>query len=808
MDSAESIQRVINIIKKALKEADVRAVVVAAMRDVTNQLIQIANLAAKNDESYKKHLEAEVERHSNAVASLMSRKNRLPALANVKRLFDCLRDDLHEIVKSKELSLGQLDKIMSYGERLSARILADALNDRGISCEYFSTTNMIVTDDNFGSAVVDFKRTNNNIAKYFGEHRKLQIATGFISSSESGKTTTLGRGGSDYTASIIGAALKVKLIEIWTGVSGFMTANPDKVKNAFPIESMSYAEASEMSYFGAKVLHPRTIQPALEKNIHIRIKNTFNPNAPGTFIEKHAAPAKGLIRGISSVSDIVILRLQGGGMAGTFGVSGRLFGALGRARVNVVLITQGSSENSISVAIVPQDVDKARNAIETEFAPERRAHLVEDVIISRDLSIITVVGEGMLHRRGMAGRLFQTLGRNGVNIVAIAQGSSELNISAVISKADEIKALNSVHAAFFTPEHKIINIFQVGVGLIGNTLLRQVSEQKSSLEREHGYRIRIAGIADSSKMLFDREGIGLQSWRATLSGSRVKMNIKNFVETMRAMNMPESVFVDCTASENVASHYADILEAGISIVTPNKRANSGTFKDYQELKTRASRHGVKFLYETNVGAGLPVISTLKDLLLSGDEVVKIEAILSGTLSYIFNHFNGKKSFSAIVKEARKLGFTEPDPRSDLDGMDVARKILILAREAGFSLELKDMQVESLLSARCRKAKSIEEFFKLLQKEDGIFEKKRRDAEKAGMALRYIATLKNGRATVSLSTIGKNHPFYSLSGNDNVIAFTTKRYKATPIVIKGPGAGAEVTAAGVFADILRIASPVA
>jgi len=808
MGSPEMIGKVIGIVKNTLKSADVPAVAVSAMHNITNTLIEIAHLAEKNDESYKKRVSELSERHTKAVISLVGKKSRQSSLSNIERLIDSLRESLEKIESSGKLSRENLDEIMSYGERLSATILTDALNDKGVPCEYLDASAVIVTDDNFGSALVDFKRTYEKIARHFQSHKKLQIITGFIAATDDGRITTLGRGGSDYTGSIIGSGLNVKLIEIWTDVSGFMTADPKKVPSAFPIESMSYAEASEMSYFGAKVIHPKTLQPALEKNIPILIRNTFDEKAPGTLIEKRVSPAKGLVRGISSVNEISILRIQGGGMSGIYGTSGRLFGALGKAKVNVVLITQGSSENSITIAVAPRDAEIAKNAIDTEFEHERKARLINDVIVEKDLSIITVVGEGMRERRGMAGRFFQTLGRNGVNVVAIAQGSSELTISAVVGKSDEIKALNAVHAAFFTPEHKIINIFQVGVGLIGNTLLRQVGEQKNSLEKEHGYITRVVGLADSQKMLFDSVGINLKTWRKALSAGKEQMEIGGFVEKMKKMNLPESVFVDCTASEDIAKNYADILGAGISIVTPNKRANSGPFKNYQNFKTIASKHGVKFLFETNVGAGLPVISTLKDLVLSGDNVVKIEAVLSGTLSYIFNHFDGKKGFSDIVKEARKLGFTEPDPRSDLDGMDVARKILILSREAGFPLEMKDIKVEGLLSAKSKRAKSIDDFLRQLEKEDDTFEKKRKDAQKKGSVLRYIATLKNGRAAVSLQAVGEDHPFYSLSGNDNVIAFTTERYKKTPIVIKGPGAGAEVTAAGVFADILRIASPLA
>lgn len=807
MNSPETIERVVSIVKMSRKDSRVPVVVVSAMRGVTNQLIQIAELAPQRRVSFRKLLQNIEKRHKDSIKSLVGKQAQKTSLKNFDAVFSELVRDLQGVSLTGTLSGSTRDKIISYGERLSARLLADILNDRKVPSEYLDMRTLIVTDSSFGAATIDFKETNKNIRKHFGNRAKLQIATGFIAATKDKRTTTIGRGGSDYTASIIGAALGAWVIEIWTGVSGVMTADPQKVKDAVPIRTMSYEEASEISYFGAEVIHPATMRPALEKNIPIHIKNTFDPKVSGTLIAKKSIPDDILIKGISAVSGVAVLSIHGIGMAGAYGISGRLFSALGREKINVILITQGSSEYSISIAVSSPDANVAKSVIEKEFAPERRVHAIDNVAVERELSIIAIVGEGMRHQRGLAGRLFQTLGRNGINIVAIAQGSSELNVSAVISQRDEIKALNAVHAAFFAPERRTINIFQVGVGLIGSALLEQIHEQKDSLAREHGYAIRVVGIANTRTFAFSPKGINTSSWRKALEKSRTKMNVKDFVEAMKKMGLPESVFVDCTASEDVASCYADVLRAGISVVTPNKRANSGTYKQYKELKRHALKHGVKFLYETNVGAGLPVISTINDLTLSGDKIIKIEAILSGTLSYIFNNFSDKKGFSEIVAEARKLGYTEPDPRSDLDGMDVARKILILAREAGFPLEIKDVKVKGLLSPQLQKAKSIVDFFAKLKYEDSAFEKKRAAAEKNGQVLRFIATLEKGKATVSLQAVGKTHPFYSLSGNDNVIAFTTKRYSTTPIVIKGPGAGAKVTAAGVFADILRIPSRV-
>jgi len=804
MGSSEAIRRVIAIIKKPQKDGRIAAVVVSAMSGVTDQLVAIATRAAAKDESYKELIQQLEIRHVKAARALVSKRNRAHTLATIDRLIDSLEDLARGVYLLHELSPAALDYIMSYGERLSAHLLTSALTDYGVQAEYLNACEIITTDEEFGRAVVDFKTTGKAIRTYFRKHQHLQVVTGFIAATPRKAITTLGRGGSDYSASIVGAALDATGIEIWTDVSGVLTADPRKVKDALPIPTMSYKEAVEMSYFGAKVIHPPTMQPALEKNIPILIKNTFEPKAPGTVIGKTSGTNHGLARGISSISDIAVLQVEGSGMVGTRGVAGRLFGALGKARVNVLLISQASSEHSISIAVVPTEAQAAKNAIDEEFTFERRSHLIEEVSITRDLSIIAVVGENLRHQRGVAGRLFETLGRNGINIVALAQGSSELNISVVIDKKYETKALNAVHDAFFSPERKTLNIFLVGTGLVGSTLLKQFGEQKNFLEREHRLFVRIVGIANTARMHLNPEGIPPQSWKEVLSRSRTRMNIGKFILAMEQLALPGSVFVDCTASADVAASYASILGAGISVVTPNKMANSGTLQQYRELKLIAEKHNVRFLYEANVGAGLPVISTLDDLLLSGDRILKIEGVFSGTLSYIFNTFKGNKLFSETVAEAKRLGYTEPDPRSDLSGTDVARKILILARETGLPLELKDVKVESLLSPACRRAHSVEDFFRKLKREDGLFEKKKRAAEKKRKVLRYIATLEKGKAAVRLQAVDETHAFYPLSGSDNIIAFTTERYRLNPLVIKGPGAGAEVTAAGVFADILRTA----
>jgi len=804
MGSTEAIRRVIPIVRKQQHDARIAAVVVSAMSGVTDQLIDIATRAAAKDDSYKKLIRDIEKRHIKVATDLISERGRAEAISNIKALIDSLEGLARGVYLVSELSLGALDYVMSYGERLSAHLLTDALLDRGVRVEYLNARNIITTDETFGEALVNFPQTNKTIRAYFRKHPKLQIVTGFIASTPRKATTTLGRGGSDYSASILGAALKARSIEIWTDVSGVMTADPRKVKDALPIATMSYLEAAEMSYFGAKVLHPPTMRPAMENNIPIHIKNTFAPDAPGTIVSKKTEVLETHIKGITSVNNIAVIQVEGSGLSSVRGASGRLFGSLARAKVNVILITQASSQHSISLVVTTSEAERAREAIEEEFVLELQSRLINPVIITPNLSILSIVGEGMKNRRGIAGRFFQTIGQNGINIVAIAQGASELNISIVIKKEDSIKALNAVHAAFFSPEQVIINVFMVGTGIVGAALLKQIARQAEALEREHGYVVRLIALADEKRMVFDDNGgMQVEDWQKHLKTSKTKMNIRTFIEQMKAMDLPNSVFVDCTTSEEIAARYIDVFRAGVSIATPNKSANAGSYERYLALKAAASKYGVKYMYETNVGAGLPVLGTLKDLLLSGDRVRKIEAVLSGTLSHVFDNFKGTRSFSDVVLEARKLGLTEHDPRSDLSGQDVARKILILARDMGLPLKLKDVKVQNLLSERARKAPTVEKFFEQLKKEDHVYETKKRAAEKSGKVLRYVATLNKGKASVSLQAVDALHPFYVLYGNDNVVAFFTDRYQKSPLVIQGPGAGAEVTAAGLFADILRI-----
>lgn len=592
-------------------------------------------------------------------------------------------------------------------------------------------------------------------------------------------------------------------VEIWTNVDGLMTANPNKVKKALSINKISYTEAMEMSHFGTKIIHPEIIQSAQKKAAKILIKNSENSDFPGTLISEKS-DHNFAIQGISSISDIALLRLQGSGMVGVPGVSKRLFGALSNEKINIILISQASSEHSICFAVEPKSAEKAKQAIEKEFLEEIKNNKIDPVIIEKNLSIIAIVGENMRHTPGISAKLFSALGKNGINIAAIAQGSSELNISTVISKIDEEKALNAIHDAFFLSGTKTLNLFLAGCGQIGSTLLKQILEQNDFLQKNQSLEIKLIGIANSKKTFFDKNGIDFKNWKEKLE-SRESGTIEEFIEKMIKLNLPNSIFIDCTGNEKITENYERILKNSISIVTPNKKANSGSYKNYQDLKNTAKKSNVKFLYETNVGAGLPVISTLQDLLYSGDKIIKIEAVLSGTLSYIFNSFTGEKTFSDIVLEAKNKGYTEPDPRDDLNGIDAARKILILAREIGLPLEMKDVEVENLVPEDCRQTTSIEEFFTKLSTHNKEYAEKLSKAQAEQKRLCYIAKIENDEASIKLQTVDKNHPFSSLSGSDNIVSFTTNRYLERPLVIKGPGAGAEVTAAGVFADVIRIAN---
>lgn len=779
-------------------------VVFSAFNGVTDSLLDMSRRAAAGDASFRELYKQFRERHQQAIASLLYDGERDLVRADLDRQHAELGNMLEGIFLVREASPRTMDFVVSYGERSSAFIIAHAMRQEGIPAEFLDARTIVRTSNEFGNAKVDFGATNALISAHYAAHPgTVQVVTGFIGATESGLTTTLGRGGSDYTAAIIAAGLDAEVIEIWTDVDGVLTADPRKVKKAFTVPKMTYAEAMEMSHFGAKVIYPPTLQPALQKHIPLYIKNTFNPGFEGTYITDRRDPSGRAVTGISSINKVALLTLQGGGMFGVPGIAGRLFSCLASAGISVILITQGSSEHSITFAIPPELAEKARQQVEHEFGYEMEKKMVEPVKVEEDLSVIAIIGENMRYLPGISGRMFQALGKNGVNVIAIAQGSSELNISVVVSHADEAKAMNALHEAFFLSDTKELHLFMVGVGLIGSTLIAQIREQAGFLKEQRGLEIKIVGLSNTKKMLFREEGIDTADWETALSQSAEPVDLPAFIQKMKALNLTNTIFVDNTASEQVAALYETILESSISISTPNKVATSSSYQQYRRLKQIATRRGVQFRYETNVGAGLPVLSTLEDLIASGDRIIRIEGVLSGTMSYIFNNMQEGVRFSRIVAEAKRLGYTEPDPREDLGGADVRRKLLILARETGLSLETADIEVENILPAAAAEAPSIASFFEELEKSDDHFGELTANAARQGLSLRMVASLEKGKAKVGLKAVDAGHPFHALSGSDNMIVFTTERYKERPLVIRGPGAGAEVTAAGVFAEIIKI-----
>lgn len=804
--NSERINNVINILDKYyLSKREKIAVVFSAFQGVTDKLIEIGNFAYKRDMAYKKELEKLIKRHHSVIEDLNSAANSKKLIKEVTPLFEDLSEIVHGIYLVRELSDRTLDYLVSFGERLSNTIISATMNNRKFKTEYLDSSKLIKTDDNFGYAKVDFAKTNSNIVKYFSAHKATQIITGFIASTEDNEISTLGRGGSDYTASIYGAALSASEIVIWTDVDGILTADPRKVKDSFPLKAVTYEEAMEMSHFGAKVIHPPTMSPALNKKIKIRIKNTFNPEFPGTVILERESLVKFNMKGISSIDDISLVRVQGSGMVGVTGIASRMFGALARNNINIILITQGSSEHSICFAILPKHGASAKRAIEEEFKYEIREGQIGEVIVESDLSIIAVVGEDMKHTPGVSGKVFQALGKNGINIHAIAQGSSELNISLVISKECLGKALNVLHDDLFISQQQTLNIFMAGPGLVGSELLDLFNKQMIFIKSKFNTRIKVIGLANSKKMVFNSDGINITNWKKELNNSRMKSDPKKFIEKISELNLSNPIFVDCTALPVFVPYYKNILNLPVSIVTPNKIANSGKQKDYKLLQEISERNNVKFRYGTNVGAALPIINTLRDLINNGDEITKIEGVLSGTLSYIFNSLTDSSKFSEIVVKAKSMGYTEPDPRDDLTGLDVARKLLILIRESMIPFEMSNIKVENLVPVKARKVKSVDEFIKILKDNDTTIGNRISKAAYNGKKLCYIARYEKGKAKVGIEEISSSHPFYNLSGTDNIVAFSTKNYADKPLVIRGPGAGADYTAFGVFVDIMRISN---
>jgi bifunctional aspartokinase / homoserine dehydrogenase 1 len=800
----EAIRKVAEIVGHK-KDSQGLVVVVSALRGVTDQLKNLALQAASGSDRYLDQLNEIEERHLETIRQLVQIQNQSETLTRFKLEFNILEDVLQGVSLVREVTPKTLDFVMGFGERFSAMILTACLNDNGTKADYIDARTMIKTDNQHGQARVIIERTYENIRHTINDETKVYVVTGFISSTEDEISTTLGRGGSDYTASLIGAALETEQIEIWTDVDGLMTADPGKVKRAFPIREVSYEEAMEMSHFGAKVIYPPTIQPALRAKIPIWIKNTFNPEAAGTVIRKEVEATGRLIKGITSIDEVTLITIKGSGMIGVSGVAARLFSTLAKENINILLITQASSEHTVTLAVLPQHGAIAERVIKKEFSLELQENVIDEVQVEGDLSVIAIVGDNMRQIPGIAGRVFSALGRNGINIVAIAQGSSERNISFVVDRKDEAKAMNTLHDAFFLAGIKTVNLFLVGVGLIGGTLLKMIESQVEHLFEDYLIDLKLRGVANSKSMVVREKGIPFSGWEQILDDEGSETSLPGFVDMMSDLNLPNSVFVDCTASEEVSKLYPGILNSSISVVTPNKIANSSSQEYFDELQNLAIKRNAAFRYETNVGAGLPLIATLHELVSTGDRLRRVEGVLSGTLSYIFNSFNGEISFSEIVKEARKKGFTEPDPREDLNGHDVGRKLLILARVAGYKLEFSDIEIENLVPEGARGKGDVETFFEHLKEYDGEFEELRKSAADNGRKLCYIARFENGKGVVKLEQIDREHPFYSLDGSDNIVALYTDHYQESPMVVKGPGAGANVTAGGIVADILRVAN---
>lgn len=802
--SPQRIKEVISILKKESKNENIVAVF-SAFSGITNDLEKMAQLAAKGDEKYKTLLSSIKLRHEDAIKDLVEKAKQKEAFNDLDNLFQKISNVLYGVFLLGELTPRVMDMVFSAGERLSNYIIWKALQSSGVNSAIIDSRKIIKTDSNFANAKVDYKSTNKEIKKHFKDNQNAQVVvvSGFIASNAQNEITTLGRGGSDFTASILAAALKASLLEIWTDVDGILTADPRRVKDAFPLDEITYEEVMELSYFGAKVVYPPTIQPVYNK-IPIHIRNTGNPDAKGTIIRKKTSEkSSGTIKGITSINNITLLTLKGSGMIGVKGVAGRFFNVLAQNDVSVIMISQASSEHTISVAIVENEAQRAYDATVAEFEAEMELERMNKPEVKTGLAICAVVGENMRNQPNVSGKLFGALGKNGINIVAIAQGTSELNISCVIDRKDETKALNVVHQEFFLSEYRDLNVFCVGVGTVGNTFIEQIKVQKQELMDRFKININLCGISNSKKMVFTENGIDLNSWRKKLDSSKEKADLDKYMERMIELNVPNAVLVDSTANAEISAKYHIPLNESIAVATPNKIAASGDIKYYNKLKELSSKRGVKYLYETNVGAGLPVVSTLQDLIKSGDTIIKIEAILSGTLNYVFENISAKSTLSEIVKEAMDLGLTEPDPRIDLSGLDVARKILILAREVGYTGELKDVDLKHFIPKSVVGSKDIESFWKLLPSCNESLEKERAAVAAKGAKWRYVACFEKNKCTVGVKEIVDGHPFYTLKGSDNMVLFTTERYKKQPLVIQGPGAGAEVTAAGLFADVIRM-----
>jgi bifunctional aspartokinase / homoserine dehydrogenase 1 len=809
MANATNIKKVVEIIKNNSNNKTI--VVVSALSGITDTLIQMGVDASIGNSNYTTILNHLQQQHITAINDLIANNEQNTNATNaIKEEFAQLESICEGVFKLQELSARTKDKIVSFGELLSSKIITSYIQSLNINVHWIDSRIVIKTNDNFGNALVDFSTTNNNISGLINENLKanLFVAPGFIASNNNNYTTTLGRGGSDYTAAIFAAAVNANNLEIWTDVSGMMTADPRWVSNVKNIKHITYKEAMELSHFGAKVIYPPTIAPAMQLNIPIWVKNTFAPEDYGTKITAITEASNdndAVITGISSINHVSLLSLEGSGMVGIPGFSKRLFEALAAEKINVIIITQSSSEHSICVGINTADVEKAKATIDHAFEYEINIKRVDPLSVEKNLSVVAVVGDKMKSHQGISGKMFAALGRNGINVRAIAQGSSERNITAVVNYNDVKKAINVLHEAFFESSKKQLNVFIAGVGNVGKKLLQQIHQQQVYLASEHNLNVKVVGLANSKQYLINEDGIELNNWETSLLQAP-QNSILNYTKEIINLNLRNTVFVDVTANETVANTYTSFLEKSIAVVACNKIAASSAYNNYNKLKSLCKEFNAPFLFETNVGAGLPVIDTLGNLIKSGDEIIKIEAVLSGTLNFVFNNYNATSSFASVVKQAQDEGYTEPDPRLDLGGTDVMRKIMILAREAGFKIEMDNITNNGFLPQECFNG-SVADFYESMEKQEAHFKNLFEDANQKGCKLKFVASYNNGKCSVGLQAVNDTSDFYHLYGKDNIVLFYTKRYSNQPLVIKGAGAGADVTASGVFADIIRVSSSV-
>lgn len=799
INSILSVKKIVEAVEEPV------VVVVSALGGITDKLLQTSALAARGDVSYEKEFSGIVSRHLDVIEGVIPDADvRRSVQIQAMNLLDELGNILRGVFLINDLSCKTSDAIVSYGERLSSLIVSHVIKD----AQLYDSRKFIKTVKQFNKHVVDFEQTNRLIRETFNPLPKVALVPGFISTSrDNGEVTNLGRGGSDYTASILAAALDASILEIWTDVDGFMTADPRVINSAYVIDRLSFTEAMELCNFGAKVIYPPTIYPVYHKNIPIRIRNTFNPSARGTYISRASEKAtvgKGLIKGISSINDTCLITVQGLGMVGVIGVNYRIFKTLAKNGISVFMVSQASSENNTTFAVKNADADLAVKVLDEEFAAERAQGDMNDTVAEKDLATVAIVGEHMKRTPGIAGKLFGTLGRAGISVIACAQGASETNISFVIKREYLRKALNSIHDSFFLSEYKVLNLFVVGIGTVGGNLLEQIRLQQPKLIAQNGLKLNIVGIANSKKAIFNRDGINLDNYKEELLANGQESTPQLLCDTILTMNIFNSVFVDCTASPDIAALYSRLMDGNVSVVAANKEASSSSYENYIQLKETARHRDIKFLFETNVGAGLPIINTMNDLINSGDHILKLEAVLSGTLNYIFNTISAEIPFSKAIRMAMEAGYAEPDPRIDLSGKDVVRKLVILTREAGYRVEQADV-AKHLFVPDSYFQGSLEDFWRRIPQMDAEFEARRKQLELEGKRLRFVARMENGKCEVGLEEVTSHHPFYELEGSNNIIMISTERYHEYPMIIQGYGAGADVTAAGVFADIISIAN---